>query len=181
VEPGWLRTDLNITIPDVTVPFVGGLPPGPGALGYDYIFVSGVYQWPTLTGKVLVAGNALIYVTGNIKCNVFTIATNCSVTLYCGGSVSFNDTDNQTQRAQNFQILGLKSCKLLDLDNEFMGSVYAPYASVTFVGQKQIYGSIAADQITLKGGSDLHYDEALFDPNSASQNRGFIVISWVEL
>jgi hypothetical protein len=99
----------------------------------------------------------------------------------CAGNVAFKDTDNQNQRAANLQIMGLKTCKLVDLDNEFMGSVYAPYASVTLNGNKQIYGSIAADTVTLKGGSDVHYDEALADPTSGGATDGFIILSWTEL
>ncbi len=76
--------------------------------------------------------------------------------------------------------MGLSTCRTIDLDNEFMGAVYPPEANITLAGSKQIHGSIAADRITFKGGADLHFDEALKDPLSASK-PGFIVTSWTEL
>src|SRR6185369_17052425 len=121
-----------------------------GGVTYDYVFTSGNYSTPSLSGKAIVIGNALINVTGNMSCDIFRLQTNSTVILYCGGSVAFKDSDNQSQRAANFQIMGLKTCKVVDLDNEFMGSVYAPYAAVTLNGSKQIYGSIAADTVILK-------------------------------
>jgi len=185
VEPGWLRTDLNVSIPDVTLPFTVGLPPlkgiNIGGITYDYVFTSGTYVTPTITGNALVTGNALIYVTGNLDCNEFRLQTNTTATLYCAGAIHFKDSDNQTQRAANFEVLGLSTCKTVDLDDGFMGAVYAPYAAATLNGNKEIYGSLSANSITFKGGSDLRYDEALRDLMSAGNKRGFIVTSWKEL
>jgi len=182
IQPGWLRTDLNVSIPDVTVPFSGGIPPLPGIVGgklYNAVFSDGIYQMSTLSGDAIVTGNALIYVTGTIDCDLLRIQTNATVRLYCGGSFKFRDTDNQTQRAVNFGIFGLPSCKTFSLDNEFMGAVYAPEASVTINGSRQIYGSVVADAVRLTGGADVHFDEALLDPKSS--NGGFIITSWTEL
>ena len=182
VQPGWLRTDLNISIPDVVVPFTVGVPPLPGIVDgvlYNSVFTSGTYVTPTITGRAIVTGDALIYVTGLVDCNKFVVRTNATVILYCGGDLKFKDSDNQTLRAINLEIMGLNTCKVVDLDNEFMGAVYAPYASVVLTGSREIYGSIAADRITLKGGSDLHFDEALKDPNA--KKASFLVTSWTEL
>jgi hypothetical protein len=167
------------------VPFAGGLPPltgvSIGGVTYDYVFTSGTYSTPTISGKAIVIGNAMINVTGSMNCDLFRVQSNSTVVLYCGGNVAFKDSDNRNQRASNFQIMGLKTCKVVDLDNEFMGSVYAPYASLTLTGSKAIFGSIAADTIILKGGSDVHYDEALADPTSGGATDGFIILSWTEL
>lgn len=183
VQPGWLRTDLNISIPDVSVPFSAGVPPIPGVVGgvaYTAVFNGGTFVASSLSGKVVVTDHSVVYVTGNISVDMFRILTNASITLYAGGSIEFKDSDNQTQRASNFEILGLKTCRNLDLDNEFMGAIYAPYASVTLAGSKQIYGSIAADRIILKGGSDVHYDEALVNPLN-NKKPVFTITSWTEL
>src|SRR5207237_10845411 len=100
VEPGWLRTDLNISIPDVTLPFTAGLPPltglNIGGITYDYVFGSGTYVTPTITRNALVTGNALIYVTGQIDCKEFRLQTNTPAAPYCGGSLRFTDSDNHT-------------------------------------------------------------------------------------
>jgi len=133
----------------------------------------------SLSGDAIVTGTARVYVTGNVDCDMFRIQTNKSVQLYCGGSFKFKDTDNQTQRAVNFEILGLPTCKTFSLDNEFMGAVYAPEASVIINGSKQIYGSVVADSVRLTGGADLHFDEALRDPTN--KGLGFVVTSWTEL
>jgi hypothetical protein len=182
IEPGWLRTDLNVPMPDAVVPFSGGVPPLPGIVGgklYDAVFSDGIYQMATLTGNAIVTGNAMIYVTGAVDADMFRIQTNKTVQVYCGSSFRFKDTDNQTQRAANFQIQGLPTCKTFALDNEFMGAVYAPQAAVVLNGSKQVFGSIVADSIRLTGGADVHFDEALKDP-SAGQ-RGFVISSWTEL
>lgn len=187
VQPGWLRTDLNISIPPVAVPPVGGTPGlrnlKVGTVTYDYVFDGGTYEETSLSGKVLVRGDALIYVTGKVEVEIFRIDAAGSAMLYVGGSsIKFDDTDNQTKRAANFQVLGLPAVKDVDLDNEFLGAVYTPQAKATFSGNKQIYGSICANNVILKGGADLHYDEALADPSVfKTQKRGFIISSWTEL
>jgi len=63
----------------VTLPFTVGLPPLTGlkigGITYDYVFTSGTYVTPTITGSALVTGNALIYVTGNLDCKEFRLQT----------------------------------------------------------------------------------------------------------
>jgi cytoskeletal protein CcmA (bactofilin family) len=182
VQPGWFRTDLNVIIPDANVPFSGGVPPLPGIVDgklYSAVFSDGYYQVSTLSGEVIVTGKAMLYVTGNLECDLMRIKTNASVQMYCGGSFKFKDTDNQTQRAANFQIFGLPGCTTFTLDNEFMGAVYAPEAAVVINGAKQIYGSVVADSIRLTGGADVHFDEALREPTG--NKGGFIITSWIEL
>ena len=186
VESGWLRTDLNVNIPTVVAPPSGGVPAlrntKIGGKTYDFVFSSGSYQESTITGGAIVTGDAVIYCTGKFDVDKFVIQTNASVILYVGGSVRFGDSNNQTKRAANFEVLGLPTCLSLDLDNDFMGAVYAPQSSTTLNGNKAIYGSICAQFITLKGGSDIHYDEALADPISfKNQKRGFVISSWTEL
>lgn len=183
VQPGWLRTDLNISIPDVSVPFSAGVPALPGVVGgvaYSAVFDGGTFVVSSLAGRAIVTDHSLIYVTGDVNCSMFRILTNASVSLYVGGDLTFNDSDNRTMRAANFEVLGLKTCRNLDLDNEFMGAVYAPYARITLNGNRQIYGSLAADRIILKGGSDVHYDEALINPSS-NKKPAFMISSWTEL
>ena len=68
-QPGWITSDMNVSLPDVQAPYNSGLPPMGGiVLGdtniYTYILSSGNWQinGGSFNGKVLVTGKATLYV-----------------------------------------------------------------------------------------------------------------------
>ena len=60
----------------------------------------------------------------------------------------------------------------------FSGIVYAPGASVSIVGNGAVCGSIVANDITLTGNAQFHYDESLADLGADSPFR---IAKWKEL
>src|SRR5688572_15280483 len=65
IQPGWMRSDFNLSFPDVTAPFAAGtgFQPLPGdALGNAKYEIMG--DW---SGKIRVTGDATVYVHGGIK------------------------------------------------------------------------------------------------------------------
>ncbi len=182
VQPGWMRTDLNTSIPDVSPPFTT---PTANPLAattvdgvlYDTILTNGNYVVANLDKKVAVLGNATVYVTGSINSQAIYVRTNASAKIYCAGpSAAFNAVN--VPLAESLIFFGLPSNKSIFLGSDWMGAVYAPNADFQMAGGAQLYGSVTANGITLKGSSEFHYDEALGKP---APHRGFAVTSWTEL
>jgi hypothetical protein len=48
----------------------------------------------------------------------------------------------------------------------FYGSVYAPAAALTFQSQLEVFGAVAAQQLTIGNGAKLHFDRALCAPQN---------------
>jgi len=182
VEPGWIRTDLNTSIPDVSAPFsTATASPMPGTnvdvVVYNTVFGNGNYVVTNLNQKVAITGNATIYVTGNIDSQLLYVRTNAAVKIYCGGrNATFNAV--AVASASSLMYFGLPSNKSINLAGDWMGAAYAPEADFLVAGGSQFYGSMTANSITMKGNSGFHYDEALGAP---SPHRGFAVTSWTEL
>jgi hypothetical protein len=186
VEPEWHSTDLNYSFVEVVKPFVAGVPPTSGTVGgtyYRYILGDGEYEASSLGEKVLVVGDAVVYVAGDVK---FTgqdridIQEDASLTLYCAGeSVNFNEINNANKNSTSFQYYGLSSNKNIDFNGgTFYGAVYAPHANVKLNGTSEMYASVVANNFILNGNAAIHYDEALLD---TGLSQGFVVDSWDEL
>ena len=91
VEPGWWLTDYNTTFEDVKAPFTSGAAPVPGIVGgvnYDYILGSGNYMTKDLSKKVVVTGNAVLYVTDQVNFSSgdsLEILPGASLSIYMAG------------------------------------------------------------------------------------------------
>jgi hypothetical protein len=186
VEPGWWQKDLNYSMPDVEAPFASAAPPGSGAVGtnnYSFIMGSGNYMLNKLDADTLITGNAVLYVTGDIKFSTdekLVIAPGASLKIYCGASGAiFGIVDNQNVNPATFMYLGLPSNKTIDFQGQagLTCTVYAPSAALTFNGHSTIYGSIVASGAKLNGNAAIHYDESL---RKILPRRGFIILSWNE-
>jgi hypothetical protein len=168
-------------------------------MNYKYILTAGNYQLSdlSLSGKdqVLVTGNAVLYVTGNVSIQgqaQINIATNASLALYVGtlntsapvsASLGGSGIMNNAGSATNFYYYGLPSNTSLSLsgNSSFTGAIYAPEAALTLGGGgNSIYnfvgGSISATA-TLNGHYNFHYDENL---RRVGPIRGYTVTSWNE-
>lgn len=182
VQPGWTRSDANLSIPDAKVPFTGGVPPLPGTVGgvlYASVLDGGAFQMSTMLGKVIVTQDSLVYVTGNIAISSLVIQSNASVRIYCGGTADFNAQSNKPQLASACMFFGLPTCTSVDIANDWMGTIYAPSADFGASGGADFYGSCTAKSITLKGHSAYHFDSALKKPQTS--DPGFVITSWIEL
>ncbi len=198
IEPGWGNDDMNVQFPDVKAPFSGGalIPAGGTVSGtnYTYVMATGNYQLASLSlsglDKVLVAGNAVLYVTDsiNVAGNAFIyIATNAMLQIYMGGataSIGGNGLANANANATNFTYYGLPSNTSLSLSGNaaFTGSIYAPQAAFSLGGggnnTYDFVGASVTGTVSMNGHYNFHYDENL---GRMGPIRGYTVNSWNEV
>lgn len=183
IEPGWARSDFNLSFPDITPPFAdgSGFEPLPGEpLGNTKYEIRG--DW---TGKVRVTGQATVYVHGDIKfssTDSLEIDAGASLKVYsAGASAVFTTVLNANAMATNFLYYGLPSNKSVEFKgsgSKVTGGIYAPQANIVLNGGSELFGAIVADSCTMNGSAKVHYDEALkFELPIA----GFVVNRWDEL
>src|SRR5262249_17806044 len=74
VQIGWVKDDMNVSFPDIKVPFSSGFAPSSGTAGgttYTYLLGTGDYVMSTLSmqgnNQMYVNGNAKLYVTSGIQ------------------------------------------------------------------------------------------------------------------
>ena len=198
IQTGWSANDMNVSFPDISAPFSGGYStPTRGEVDdvdYTYVLSSGNYQLASLrlTGsdKVLVRGNAVLYVTGNLDMagqSQIIVRTNSTLKLYVGGasaSIGGNGVANQAGNASAFSYWGLPSNTSLSMSGTagFVGSVYAPSASFTLGGGGRdtfdFIGASVTGTVTFNGHYSFHYDEML---GRTGASRGYVVTSWNEI
>lgn len=194
IQPGWFTDDMNMDFPDVTLPFSPpGAPVAPGIVGgtaYTGVLGSGIYQMTSInfsgSQKLIVTNNAVLYVPGNISFSGsagIVVAPGGSLTIYCGGAVadfSGQGVANTTGSAFNFAYYGLPSNTAVSFvgGSGWAGTVYAPNAAFTAVGNGEFVGSIIAASATTTGNAGFHYDEAL---GRRGLFRGIIVTNWNEI
>jgi hypothetical protein len=195
----WVVTDFNKEFPDVLPPFSGGLNPFFTASGTNqYILGTGNYY---VSGDLavdnnktlLVTGNASLYVTGSFdaKANSEIKILNPGATLkvYVGQttgssvSASFGQVNN-FGNAFNFQVYGLPTCTGFTLggNGEYVGTVYAPQAALSFNGGGVIpldfQGACVIKSADINGKFNLHYDINL---GRSGPPSGYTLASWQEL
>jgi hypothetical protein len=157
---------------------------------YDYVFDSGDYTCSTLSGKVLIRGDATVYVTSDVNLSgsdVVQINADASLKLYMGGSTfktSGNGILNATGKAENFWYFGLPSNTSVQLGGnaDFTGVVYAPEAALELAGGgsdgRDLIGATLTGTVHMRGHFKFHYDEALA---RTGPSRGYIVSGWDEI
>ena len=115
--------------------------------GDVYDLPPGIYYFDEVTlngGSTLnIYGPTTIYVTGT-----FTRA---------GGSF----VNNNTQLAENLQILSTGGTFDITSDNDFYGVIYAPQSRVTLNGDADLFGAIVGNTLKMNGSGTGHYDETL--------------------
>jgi hypothetical protein len=198
IQPGYFTDDMNVTFNDVTAPFNGGAAyPDDGTVGgtdYTYVLGNDNYQMASLslggdTKKMIVTGNAVLYVTGDVSMSgkaSITIAPGATLKMYVGGSAALNGNGiiNQAQYATNFMYYGLPSNTSLSLSGNgtFKGVIYAPSAAFTLNGGgsdvQDFLGASVTKSVTMNGHFKFHYDEALIGFGGGGK---FIVTSWNEI
>jgi hypothetical protein len=55
--------------------------------------------------------------------------------------------------------------------SKFKGSIYAPDAAVTIPSNFEVFGAVAASQLTVKSGAKLHFDTSLLTAASGDPSR----------
>ena len=210
IQPGRVTTDMNASFPDVLAPYTSGLGltqvkinaagqtypitsavPGLTLVWYltsgDYYINSG-----TLSGKVVVAGNARIYVTSSATVNFapatdsISISNNASLQFYVGSATAaLPNVSNPTGKAAKLQYFGLPTNTNITctVNTDFIGVMYAPNAKITMGGngtgsEQKIIGAVIGKSMFYNDTFSFHYDKALARTGLA---RGYLIASWSEL
>lgn len=197
IKDGWSSDDMNVSFPDVEVPFSGGAwTPASGSVGgtnYTYVLNGGNYQMSSLSigskNKMLITGRAVLYVTGNVSVGgqaEIVIAPGASLDLYVGGSstdLGGNGVINYGD-AKDFFYFGLPNNTSITFggNGEFTGVIYAPQADVAMngggSGSNDFIGAGIFNSIRMNGHFNFHYDEFL---GTLDNSRGFIITGWNEV
>ncbi len=190
IEPGFYANDVNLYIPDVSLPspFGPAFTPGPGIVGgtnYDLVIGSGDYKLASInvSGKILVTGKARLEVDGSStigNSGAIVIGAGASLEWYSAGNIDIQGVVNNPGYAKDFSIMGLNSCTdvKVNANATFVGTINAPYAAVTVTGNAHCSGAVVGASIKMTGGMQWHYDETLKgDPRKAR----FVAASWTEI
>jgi len=170
------------------------LPDGNGGLAtYDYVITNQpaatnniYYARDTLNIPIFVdAPYSVLYASNGMSSPTITINTNCDLTIYTGGDVTFGTTVNNTALARALtinDILG-KPIEITASGNASgVSKIFAPSSTVKFNGggnnTYDIIGEIVCRSATFNGHFNLHFDESL---KTASPAQQFTVVSWKEV
>jgi len=199
---GQINNDFNPTFADVVYPSNAVWNPFPSGNGVQNIIVNGTNyseafltsgDWtvPSLSGNVYVGTNANVRlkVTGSSSpTGMLVDGTGLSaghLTIYMSGA-SFNLSGNtfvNGDNATNLTYYGMPSNTSISMSGnaEFIGTIYAPEASVSLGGggnnNYDFIGSLIANSVTMNGHFSFHYDENLANYST----RGYVALSWREL
>jgi hypothetical protein len=191
IQPGWYANDFNADFPDASVPdgFSGIAPMGAGTNTY----VLGNFDY-TISGNLnmrasdhmLVAGNARLYVTGDVLMqglSSITITPGASLSIYVAGASATFAKVNIGGNANSFAYFGLPTNKTLTWtgNDQYVGSVYAPQAVFELGGGganlMDYQGACVARSVSISGKFNFHYDEAL---QRRGPKSGFRIRAWRE-
>jgi hypothetical protein len=127
-------------------------------------------SWPST--DVTIQGNVTIYLEGDFSQNghdEITIAPNAKLTIYQStGTFTLNGggvVNGSNKKPGDFTLISTSNAAVkLAGGAEFYGTVYAPKAPVTVIGNADSYGAIVGSTIDLGGTADFHYDTAAKSP-----------------
>jgi hypothetical protein len=185
---GWVTHDLNISIPDVALPSGLNTAPNLGVIGSGQTVSSGDWQADSVDCKnsILIIGHVRLYVRGDFTTTGqgnLQISPGASLEIYIGGNVKLagGGVINGSGLAANNQWYGLASSTDWKVagGGQWLGTVYAPEASIKFTGNSDSFGAFVANDFTINGGAAFHYDEAL--KNLSGGNQKYSVATWQEL
>ena len=121
-------------------------------------------------GKVIIDGDRELYFTGAMTLKGdFIIQPGSSLIIYTDAKCSIGGTGivNQTEIPENLIIYstysGTGDAVSFTGAGAYYGAVYAPEGDVLVSGSGDVYGSLIGDNVTVSGGGNIHYDEALQD------------------
>jgi hypothetical protein len=194
IESGWNANNANMDITNVDPPFTNGyftpVPITIGKVKYTYYLPeSANYKLSTLSGKVLVTGNATLWVTDDVNIGsgeFIELAPGASLKLYVSAPsavIGGSGIINSDGYAKNFQYYGLPTNTSINYkgNSSFTGTINAPQADLKLGGggttDYDYIGSCVVNTLTMNGHFHIHYDEAL-RPNVSN---GYLVSSWNEV
>ncbi len=139
---------------------------------------------PTSTG-LGISGNGAINILSSGSLTIYTL---CNVSIAGNGVVNVGNTGTTAGVPSKFQFYGqstaatVKQTISIGGNSALSAAIYAPNASVTIAGggstDRDILGSIVANDITFSGNIQFHQDESLAKLTTAAPYR---LTSWNEL
>jgi hypothetical protein len=143
-----------------------------GPLSGNKTLGTGVYRFTqfNLSGNdhVTFNGDVDLYVDGSFSItgtSYVTIAPTAHVRIFQGTGdfvISGGGIINQGLLPSHLQISSASATQVkYDGNSAFYGSIYAPGAAGRLVGGAGVYGSFRTRDLTVSGGANLHYDQAL--------------------
>ncbi len=168
---------------------------------YYYYFDSGANISATTTIGTTVPNKNVVFIMNNHFSAIaigftgsksLTIKTGSALTLYTNGNIDahgngvLNGTTAGANKAAALIIYGTGTTAgsqsiTVGGNGQLYAAIYAPNATLTLQGggsSGKVLGSVVADSISMNGGTDFHYDEALASLNSGA---GVGVSKWKEL
>ena len=206
---GMITYDAAQELSDVVVPF--SLPPtgtinvGPYPNQEQTMTVSGsqdmsVTRFDVIYGgklTIMGSGRLRIYVdgkttvsgSGSIEIKPNPSTADLKVEIYANDDVSISGSGmvNDTYRAVNCAIWGTENCTKISMTGNaaYIGTIYAPYASVNLTGSSSATGAFLGALVTFGGNTPYHIDESLIGSSSSSSSSGsgkpYRLLSWGEL
>jgi hypothetical protein len=133
-----------------------------------------------VTGKVTMGNGSQIVIGG-----AGDIDNDASLTLYIAGDISAANSmgfNNSTEDAKRLKIFCLPTCNNIVLKNktDFYGALYAPSADVIFDNGANAYGSLVADNLTIKNSGTFFYDANLRNRSIYDELVRFTIDRWSE-
>jgi len=130
-----------------------------------------IYIW--VTGKLTTSGSG--YVNQDPLVHVY---------WYVGGDITMSggSYQNHTGLAANNTFVGYGTNNKLTISggSDFVGTFNTPGYATTISGGGSLAGALIANNVTISGGSGLHYDEALTSGGGSSSIGNFAYASWFE-
>lgn len=131
---------------------------------------SGQYRYESLTvegqASVTISSHSRIYIHNDFSiAGQAVVITNEDVEVYIMGNGIFAGQGivNSTGEAKNLEIYGVGSGTTLSYtgQNDFYGTIFAPYSSIYMAGDADVFGAIVGKDVELAGNIKFHYDEDL--------------------
>ena len=130
-----------------------------------------VYIW--VTGKLTTQGSGYINQDSNVQAY-----------WYVGGDITISGASyqNSSGYAANNTIVGYGTNNKLTISGsaDFIGTFNTPGYATTISGGGSLDGALIANNLTISGGSGLHYDEALGGGGGSLAVGNFAYASWFE-
>lgn len=141
------------------------------------------------TLRIYVDGETTVSGSGSIEIVPSPSTADLKVEIYANGNVDIQGSGmiNDTYRAVNCAIWGTENCTDVSMTGNaaYIGTIYAPYASVNLTGSSSATGVFLGAAVTFGGDTPYHIDESLIGTSSSSPSsssgKPYKLVSWVEL
>ena len=167
----WVKHDFVLLMPNVALPPAMTVAPNLGDITGNTTLTSGDYRVGDLKnnkGNITISGNVRLYVTGRVALagqHYIEVTSGSRLEVYVAGDLSITGGGviNHNGIADRNTWWGLPSSTSWSLsgNGEFIGTAYAPQATLNMGGNSDYMGAFVGDQILGGGNGGIHYDEDL--------------------